>query len=966
MLPDTVISRLNAPDAKRVYRVYVGAPERFVNQELYEAGEPVELPLETQTIGVVDFILLGTVDILTTNASGYSNAGGTFSLTSNAGVTWVRYQGITGNTFTGCTRFYGAQRHDTNATISLWVEITDRVLSVTGSDSYDKTLIDWEYRITGNRYNNEIMPPDCSVLILESVYPDTPNKWSPFKMSALGYVRDWGVVANRQRSWSAQVSSGSTYDNQIEVPSGQFGKVNLASGQSIDASENLANPLDAPEEHYGTVTDTTVGKITDDSIDDGAYISQLEPTQTPEVEAGTPNIVIQEVYWSPELWWFTILLPEASPYFTPDGINLDQYFITKKGTTFYDSNNIFGEGACSGQRHPREIKGGRNCQNYLRLLGITLSENQPRATFTSNRNRFLARWHTSNTNNQLFDVREMIGFGDDGMSAATWSLDPASDWLQLRGVQDNGSQPQNMYDMLTWGTHVGTPWWNGVGDACHNGAQWTGTAIDAIVSGQSIRRFPVAYDANSKAGWIAEPNPNPANTRTDNDSVYLKLELPDVPSTLSTAITALTPVGGIFPMTNPDYLRLPNGAATLDIRIDAEEMRLTPTSLGVWGWQARAINGTTAAAHAEDAPISYYLEGVGYTRMSWAESVELARWERTLQVPIIIDGDVVGVERRPHVPHVWEIWGSIEDEARPFGETGYRDDYIGGVPLVTHDTGNAYPYVQMEEIRPSRPLRHVMVVIRTMSVDATYAKVNLIRVWRAGMTNTVGVYGGIGDVVYYYLRLRYPANRIIIDDDVFDATNGNVTITRGTLGSILQGLAQTHGFCVQYTKDNKIRIRRQLFHPLATRPDISLIGKPAIWRGTLRPPTANYPSLIGAGQVAIDLHDPEAARIYRGIYPPSSAFGIKKTIPITMVGGSIEKATQIAQNEYLSNPEISRELVGTTVAPFPEVEIGTRLLAFDLTDESKPDGQYVDCFVKGIDRNTEGGDTLTMQQWRQA
>lgn len=590
-----VLARVAAHDSKRVYRVYVGAPERFINQSLYVPGEPVEFPLETVTTADVTIGTAPAITIPVADASGYSNVGGAFNLSSNQGDTWVRYTGISGNDFTGCTAVYGAKTHFVGATVSLWVEITPRVTSVSGQEDWTETLIDRTYRMTGDHYNSDLMPEDSSILILESLYPAlTQTDWTSYRMAALGYVRRWDVsgASDRRRTWSATVESIRTYVDQFQVGAGQFGKVNLASGQPVTASENLANPLDVPGEWLsGVITNTFADKITDDSIDDGPYVSQLQPTTVPEAEALTPHIVIQEVFFgddlSPSLQWFQLLMPKVSPNHNPTGIDLSQYFITNKQTVFTPSNNNpFSEGPCVGKPHPAEIKGNGQCRNYIRLNGVTLRENATRAVFTNNKARFLARWNVDN-DLQVFDWRDLPGFGSDGLSAAIFILDRNSDWLEFRGVANNEEKPQTIWDMIVWGTHTGTPWWNNTGDACDNDAQWNGSPVTTPAPGNSIRRYIVANDAAEGAGdWIEETNPNPALRRTDNDSVFIAVELPLIPTALSVAITASTPaIGETFPLSNSEYLRLEPEASFLDIKIDAEELRLEPRrNTNQWFW----------------------------------------------------------------------------------------------------------------------------------------------------------------------------------------------------------------------------------------------------------------------------------------------------------------------------------------------------------------------------------------------
>lgn len=990
-LDDNALVRLSNPISGRFYRLFVGGQERFIDYALYEAGEPVEFPSETKTTALITFGN-APISVSVADGSGYSNNAGSFNIVSPSGTTWVRYTSRSGNTFLGVTKVFGANSHQAGATINLWADITNRLINVQGLETDTNTEEDWTWRISGNNYNSDLMPEDCSILLLETVSPEGDYaQWDSFKMRALGYVRVWQSQGDADliRAWSATVESINTYLKQKQGAGQAFGRRNLAEGQPVTASDHLANPLDLvgldQEEWLGAIGTTEADKVTNSLIDDGPYVSQIQPSQTPETQADTDHLVIQEVFLgdddNPNLKWFQLLLPQGSPSYTPTGVDLEQMFITNKQTVFIPSNNNpFPVGhPCAGNPHPAEIKGFTGNANYIALRGLNISEDTDRIIFTNNKTAFLNRWNVSSAI-PVYDWTEMPGYGDNGLSASAFTL-ATNDWLQLRGYVQNGGNPQSVFDMVVWGTHVGTPYWNNTGDACDNGDQWDGDGVISPSSGDSIRRLVVANDAtNSALDWDIEKNPNPADRRDDTDPVFIAVELPFISTALSANISSGSPtVDQEFPLIAPDDLRLEATAIYLDIRVDSEEIRLRPQTdsngilTGRWKVGARAINGTVADNHDADTPIFYQHSVQGFTRLSNPESVELRRWARYDRQIIYIGGQPIA-RLSPRVPQVYEIWGSVEASPKYVGEENYQEDWVGGKPLVTTETGKdglledgdfQSGFVQLKRI-PIQPLRHIMLVIKRMNIDSTYAMLNELRVWRAGLSGTTSQYAGIGNVVYHYLRQLLPPERIIIDDNVFDSVGGDVVITQGTLGRILNDLAATYGFKIQYTRDGKIRIKRNPYHPLAVRPPIkAILGGRAI-RATLSPQTATRPSRVGAGQVVVRIHDTENLRVFQGVYPPKATFGDVKPLELKMSSGDTETATRIAQMYYLADPLISRQLELLTVGPFPEVAVGDRLLVRDITDDAAYFGRYVDCRVTGVIHNEEGAERLSLQEWRQA
>lgn len=970
-----MLARASSPITGRAYRVFVGPQERFIDYALYVTGEPVSLPVEA-TVTVTTSIGTLPVDLEVDSATGYSNGPSMLFVTSPvSGNAWVRYTSRDSNTFFGCTKVWGQSGGiAAGAKVTQWAEISAQVLGKpTVSRDWTGTVANWSWSIRGEHYNSDLMAPDATILIMGTVAPqENLNQWTDFFLAGLGYVRRWESTgdAQRHRRWSARVESLKTYVDSFQAEGKTFGRVNLAEGQPVTASPNLANPLvlmslNQPE-WRGVIGTTDADKLTDSEIDTGPYVSQVQPSQTPETPGDSnesPVPLIEQVYFGEDgLQFIELRLPSDSPNYNTEGISLSSYALTNSLTLFVDSFGRYPDNHPDhpGDPWPKEIKQGAH--NYLRLKDITLSEDNDRIVLTNNRNAFLRRWNVSG-NVQVFDWRELPGFGDDGLSGAGVVLDRLGDWLQLRYCAQG---IQTVKDMVVWGTPgiPGEPWWNSATDEYESTLEWADSSDRAplVDAGNSIRRFPVSTDSNGEDEWIEveAADVNPAERRTDTDPVYISVELADIPTALAEDITTSShDVGDILPLLEPEYLRVVTAATPLIIRLNSEQMRVKPYQ-GEWKIVERDYNGTTRANHSADTPV-YYLYDGQFIRLPWVQSLEWRRWERFDYVGIGID------PYKPRVPGRWEVWGTREETPRYLDESDYRLDWIGGHALTAVIQGERQnEFAAKATLSTIQPLRHVMMVIKSMTVDNQYAMVNEIRIWRAGLTGTISDYEGIGAVVEHYLAQFPGMSRVVIDEDVFDDTSGDIPITGGGLGRILEDLAESYGFVLDYADDNKLHICRNPFHPRMARPEIFATLTPNMIQSDPSPQRATYPSRVGAGQVEVMLHDVDALRVFRGVYPPSNPFGDIRTIERTMTGGSIQRATEIAQAEYLANPDISSEIELTIFGIFPELRPMQRVLAFNYTDDSDYMGRYEDCLIKGVNGGGNTGEQLLLQVWRQA
>lgn len=977
------LGRVGAEDSNIERRVLVGPLRGNVVLAEYLNGEPVTLPSETYTVQAIDFSRLvvgGTLEVEDT--SGYSNAGGMFCISSETGETWVRYQSTSGNEFETVTKVGGVDRHPAGAALVQWFDITDRVSLSDIRREQDKVGIwrDWRWQISGERYNSDFMRKDCSVLILESVRPDgDPRKWTEWYVAGLGYVRGWIRTGDsrRLRKWKARVESVLTYVKSRRGAGRNFGRDNLAFQRPAVGSPNLLNALAEPNEWIGGVIGTTtVDKITNGLIGDGPYIAQVASSQTPETPGSSggadPGLLVEEFFIDGNYWWVQMRLAEDSPHYNEDGQGLDDFAITTKQTVFVRSYGSYPDNHPDhpGDDWPKEIRPATStepgAQHYIRLLGIRVTENSDRFILTNDRARFLRR---ENVGSRLpaYDVREMPGFGDDGYAGAAIVLDREEDWFQLRYCRGI----QTVRNMAVIGnTHTGTPWWNSTTDAYESDSQWSGAGIPTPAEGSSNRRSPVSTNTGKdNTDWIEEDDPNPADRRTDTDPAYVAVSLAPIPTALSEGITNVSPaVGELFPITNPGYLWMedPVGIGLyVDVKVDSEELRLRPNPDGTWKVGIRPINGTTAASHSADALVSQYNSGLDdYTRMPYVQAVEIRRSER-FKSYVDADGNTVF---DPDVPHVWEWWGSELDEDTPRypGESFYRLDWIGGAHLVRNLPGDdPSPFRQIADLGRPRPLAHVMPIVRRMMVDNTRVKIDELKAWRAGLDGGAA-YPGIGGVVWHYLRQEMEEDDILIDEDCFDQTSGDVPITGGSVGTILEGLGMTYGFTIRATFDNKVEVKRDPMHPLAPVPELFAVMGPDKIRGRVNPQQIDDPSKVGIGQIVVRINDRDAGAVYEGRFPPRAGpYGDIEIEEMEALGGSVEMATRWAQMLYLNDSRISLQIEFTTVGPFPELQEGHRLLVFDYSDDAYNEGRWIDCVVLSVEGTSTTGVRVRAQERRQ-
>lgn len=981
---DTMLARAGASATGRVYRVFVGPPLADISVALFVAGEPVTLPSTTHTVNSVTF---GSqpIDIEMEDATGFSNAGGVFNLVGYGRLTYARYTGRTGNTLTGCTRVYGSYVHNGRTQVNQWTEITALLTTPpTGSEDADDEYTDWTWSIQGERFNSSLMRNDCSLLIMESVNPDdTHALWADFKIAALGFVRDWGSegAANEKRKWQAQVVSLRSYVDARQIRGRTFGRVNLAAGQPVTASDALPNPIDPSIisewlDGGGVIGNTGADKLTDGDINSGPYVSQLSPSRNPETPAATgasddPGVIIEEVFLGdrndPNLQWVKVRFAAWGLAYTDengaDGSqSLDDFAFTNKQTRFLRS-------LVDGW--PPEIRRPRNSEApafyYFTGEGITLTPGNDTVVFTNNKARFLARWAVTDRV-QVVDWRHQPAVGGGELPGVDFTLDE-NDWLQFRYI--GLGIPQTVRDMVVWGTHTGTPWWNNAADEDESGTEWDEDPAESPDIGESIRRFPVAQDSNKNDEWIRETRPDPIDRRTDTDVVFVAVPFEDIPTALSEDITATEPSDNpsdpladrVLPLSEPDYLMYdPRYPTTpLTIKIDAEEMVLKYSG-GVWHVMERGANGTTPATHDADTPVFYYYEDVGFIRHPYVSGVELHRWERWDVVlndaPIPVE---IPIER---VPKIWELWGSREDSPLFVGEDAdYELDWVGRTHLsVTNRTTT--PFIQKADLNIPIPLKWGMVEFKSMNIDNTHILLNEILFWRAGMGNAAPLAPGIGGTVMYYLD-QFPGLEYVAYEDVsvFSNTSGDITTTDGGLGQTLYDLAASHMFHIEYTRDCRIRIKRPPMFPLESRPEITAVIGPAMIRGTLDPQWSERRSRATAGQYVVNVRDVNDLTVYQGKYPPVNLFGDVIEREFTAATSSIDTANYIAQMLYLSDEETNNVITFTTVGPFPELAAGQRILVYDFTDDAAI--KYVDCFIRSVEHNYKGAERVTCQVWRQ-
>lgn len=995
--------RAAAPRYETKWRVSIGPPLDYVNHTLFTTGQPVTRPPITRTTEEVTIQAnYSSPYVFVLDTTGYPTSGSVtlkFIIDGQRHATTFSYASTTLTAFVD-TRFVRGYEGQipVGAEASVWVDISERVTQVSGSQSWSGNLVDWEFALSGVGFNSLLMPRDAAVMIEANFTPNGRfGDWTDWVLMAQGYVRQWEVQgdARRKRRWSASVKSITTYMTNHRVPATRFGEENMAAGASVTASPHLVNSYLELREFGGGAGSTDADNLIDGKRNT-VYISSDVPTLDKEVEVGTggrEDPLINEVgIWygadfPTALQWIVIRLPRDAGGETGDdpdgegrgklyrqGLSIGNYVLTYSGT---DYRSPFWP------TYPKEVGGCRNTSsgsdcsgNYIRLPDVTLSENNPVIILTSNAEAFRA-YYSVESGVAVYDWRFLPGFADDGMSGANVLLNRAGEVLHLRLTGNNVKQVAR--DMVAWGDpeEFDNHFYSGDHD---DESQWNDPfTVPVPADGSSIRRVGCG-DSNKEVDWIEEDDPLPGTTRSSNDGVYASVELPPFDCRL---VANIGPTDTTFRVTSTRHLDRVGV-----MRLDGEHIAY---ELGVAGGLAvpgtvnvtqRGANGTTPASHTTAALIYQIDDELGATRLP---KVDKIRWKRARRYFTSGTGTF-----GPVTPDVWEIWGSVAETPGYPGDTDWRTLWLTQMALHSVDSRAKVSPLDVTISMGSRRLARAMMRIRRMSDygvegQSGRGKLNELEVLAPAEVDIPNDEEGVGRVLRHLLESFPPLTRemIALDPQAFTGTSGNLEISEGGLLPLVLNICERHGMVMDVGRDNRIRITRNPFHPRGPRPEITAAFTPEMIRGTVAVPTTTYPSrlLSGVGQIIVTIDDRAAQEVYEGRYPPNAGPGRIERRTLEASAQGAQEATHYAAALFIGQPENSRRFRFTTVGPCEWAQALQRGVVFDYSDDAArlrriitlPDGtvqeqvtegRYVNGLIVGVEWNMNGIAVIDAQEWQ--
>jgi hypothetical protein len=1018
------LARTRSATARREWRVSIGPPRDQQLDFAFQIGEPVVFPPQTE---VQDSMLPGETGINVGDTDGYPTSGTLIIGAETQRPGWWSYTGKTSSTFTGMLLLQGHPLPQEGDSVTAWAALghfpplgSSAIQRIDAapviSETDDGQFETWEASLSGVYFDRRLFRDDATVLIEERVFPeghiDYATDWT---VSAVGYVRRWDVTVDHRRinRWTATVESIKTYLDTTRAPATSYGREELLSGSSVNASAKLASAEDELAEFQGGFGTTDPENAVDENADT-LYISQLAPTsvaETPGSSAGSdPGVQVEEVFRgdnrSPRLQWIMLRLAADSPHYTEEGQSLHGFALTNAQTIFADSNV---------DNWPMELQGG-GAQFYVRLHGLSLNMNNDILILTNNGAEFRSRYSVESTV-QVVDWRFLDGFGNDVTPSLDFELS-LNDWVQLRYCRGK----ESVRSMVAWNTLPSEPWWNNEYDETESAGVWTDAlTVTWTTANTSIRRVPVSLNTNSRTAFDEELNPNPADRRTDSDQVFLSGAIEPFIVNPASAMTNVSPASGAnLVLTNASWLDQ-SGTA----KIDAEEIQYRGRDATTLYNITRGANGTTAASHTTAAlvynvgewimisqalpqyvsatspangenltlldtsdldasgTIRLHDEQINYASKSATQIVNITRAANgtlaaghVLRTPIYRkDNASLGATRLPLVDSVgWDRWlrkspagipivperfvvyGSTEESPLYPGDPDWTVDWTI-LDEVTGNTATSY----RGDISPPRRLRHLLIRCSKMTDNGRF-KINSFRAWRKQIDDAPNDEIGAGIVVRDMLERVLPREMITIDGTAFSGTISDMVTSESSVSEVLSDVLEETFTVCRCERDGTVTVFRDPFHPLGARVEVTAVIDPDMMRTGVR---TNYPSRLGADQIIVELLNARTLEVYEGRFPPNAnAMNIRR-ISLRRATASQAAADAAAARMYYVQEEISRTFSFVTAGIAEWMHVGQRLLVSDFSDDERPMGFLVNTIVKGVTHGGDGGtEEVTVQELR--
>lgn len=755
--------RLEASLIDYQYKVLVAGPRGSVaEQDIIEGQEYTVYPETTLSSSFLPFDTTMTV----VSTSAFPSAGGLY-IWPHASVTagqLVKYSGKTSTTFQNVSSLrtsngFNADLFSTDAKVSTWTEITEKVTSWQFTENLDDVVGTWQLTLSGVDYDNVLLSQNNMVLLLErySPEPSSLTNWSDWTVFCSGYIMPASIQDDYKRgaNWSLSATGLNLYTSRFDMEAKRFGRPNLVENSTATASTYL--PDSAAIGHAGEV----VGRQTmepDKAVDGSittAYCSVVTPALVETEELPFPPL-INDGTWLAEIG------------FGPVGTGEDGAYMV-----IWSSQNIPMNYFSIGNRqssYPEVILGS---------VGI-YTKNHTLPTYPAGGRLILCR------NREVFE-------GWAGPQDAE-----VVEWRKLSLGADFVLRPEGDC-VFFMSNHTGIAGYE------IKWGDFAGATLPALNYGESYY-IPRDGATTIDGRWAVTDTPVPGRNSSASSWAYISVEVPPLAITLDGDITSSSPGVG-------DALHLSPSTAGLNqsggsIIIDTEVINYSSATTDTVIVSERGVGITSPASHLDGANVYPYESG----QTQYSDRVDYAGWKRKR---------VLDDAGNPIVPRDFRLL--FTNVASPTYPTSTVEYGTWGPDWVTWQIASGHAGSVEWNTPPggSNRIRHVMLLCYAMS-DGGRFLLNEFEVKRSfDYDPSQTRVSTVGEIFQDVLVNDFGLAPGQVSTESISAVAHDFVATKGKMSERLRQLAQEVGAIITYTRDNKIVIAKSPWHPLSALPEVT-------------------------------------------------------------------------------------------------------------------------------------------------
>lgn len=868
------ILRTAAPQTDFEIRLFIGAKREMIATEDMALGEAFEPLIESVLTARVDG---NSTTVQVADASRFTSRGFiVHPFGTHEAYEFFKWTNKSQTTFSGLTRVMGETDdidvnwgvHSTGATVSEFIEISDRVSGMKLDFNEQDGAAFWTVRLDGRNYDSGLLDNDNSVAaqIRQRPYNGDLDAWSPWRLWWLGYIKkaDISDDSTSARQWVADIEGISQYVSSTESSPKHYGKNDLAEEKAITVSSFLEDPY----LEWNTGEFQGFPSLDGDQVNDGdlatLWMSEGEPSATPE-EHLSSAVQINEIMLRPREGYNQRDHQWIELSFKRDDGHAEQvtwFSLTNKQTEWKRVDWIPNDPATGKPQDPpvdKEIAYVPD-NNYIELKGGNMDPSGEFVILTWNYPKFIEKYPNHGAQ-RVLDVRDM--------TEGEFELDPTGDFLCLRNWHTR------TVSIVWWSD--GNPEWEAQAPYLFNGDDrtwWSGNMLPIPPRGHTFRRYPT--------GNAPDYNQNPP---TGNDSIDRWKVDEDHP----------TP--GYYTSGEDEWILVDLGemGITLEEQLVAEEtgtivLSKRPLGLSEYGWVQinqeiiyylnrndddnklegliRGQDSTPISGHPADSIVKGLdtLDGTATTN----HLISTVSWNRrevlnAVGKPIVLRRFDVYVSEfiDPVLPDA-DDWDNEEGD-------GGREDYW----TTTHTVPRHLSPAWIGQMPPTRA-RHVLMIIREMTSGGR-VKLNQWHVW-ADQVDLIEIPPGTDEEVKDVVDGAY-SGAIIFDllvrgiglsPALFYLEDAgrpfiNLTTASSNLLQLIKDICRRTGTSTVFNLDESVVHRFHPLYPLAGLETVDITWD----RDNARRVSLTRPFRHNIKQVVIRAHESEHEENFEAKYPPT-------------------------------------------------------------------------------------------------